>query len=146
MTTDSKGIKSYDKCIGYSFEYLDSSRMDGLYTIALTFVCFVFIVLCLRQSWPRSDIPGPSTWPLIGNLITAHEFISTPKRIKFVKEMTKLYGPIFRLFVGSYPIVVVQGYKNVMEVLQRRGKDFMDRPNWITGIRLARMKYGGQYH
>ncbi|CAC5358754.1 CYP2K [Mytilus coruscus] len=92
---------------------------------------------------PKSDIPGPRTWPIFGNILLVSQFNSTPKRAKFVEDMTRQYGPMFRMFLGPYQIVFVQGHKHVLDVLQKRGREFIDRPTFIPGIKLAEKVKGG---
>ncbi|CAC5365896.1 unnamed protein product [Mytilus coruscus] len=92
---------------------------------------------------PKSDIPGPKAWPIFGNILLVSQFNSATNRVKFAEEMTKKYGPIFRMFLGPYQIVFVQGHKHVLDVLQKRGREFMNRPDFIPGIKLSRKAIGG---
>ncbi|XP_071161752.1 cytochrome P450 2C29-like [Mytilus edulis] len=95
------------------------------------------------MTFPKSDIPGPRAWPIFGNILLVSQFNSTPNSAKFVEDMSRKYGPIFRMFLGPYQIVFVQGHKHVLDVLQKRGQEFIGRPNFLPGIKLGQKVVGG---
>lgn len=47
----------------------------------------------------------------------------------FAFQLTKVYGKIFSLRVGSEKMVVVSGYKLVKETLVEQNDGFVERPN-----------------
>ncbi|XP_075693047.1 cytochrome P450 2J6-like isoform X1 [Rhinoderma darwinii] len=63
-------------------------------------------------------------------------------------QLSKVYGPVFSIYLGFTPTVVVRGLKHLKEVLVTRGVDFADRPHdrlseSITGGRgIIAVKYG----
>ncbi|XP_052106618.1 cytochrome P450 2C29-like isoform X3 [Mytilus californianus] len=119
------------------------SYLEGIDLTATFIFLIIFLATVLWMTCPKSDIPGPRAWPIFGNILLVSQFNSTPKRVKFVEEMTRQYGPMFRMFLGPYQIVFVQGHKHVIDVLQKRGREFIDRPNFIPGIKLAEKAKGG---
>ncbi|XP_063426316.1 cytochrome P450 2K6-like [Mytilus trossulus] len=119
------------------------SYLEGIDLTAIFIFLIIFLATVLWMTCPKSDIPGPRAWPIFGNILLVSQFNSSPKRAKFVEDMTRKYGPIFRMFLGPYQIVIVQGHKHVLDVLQKRGKEFIDRPTFIPGVKLARKVIGG---
>ncbi|CAC5358757.1 CYP2J [Mytilus coruscus] len=121
-----------------AYSYLEGIDLTATFTFLILFLATVLWMTC-----PKSDIPGPRAWPIFGNILLVSQFNSTPKKAKFVEEMTRQYGPMFRMFLGPYQIVFVQGHKHVLDVLQKRGREFIDRPNFIPGVKLAEKVKGG---
>ena len=44
-------------------------------------------------------------------------------------QFSKAYGPVFTLYLGSRPIVVLHGYEAVKEALIDHGEEFSGRGN-----------------
>ncbi|CAC5391914.1 CYP2K [Mytilus coruscus] len=124
--------------VAYAYSYFEGIDLTAIFIFLIIFLATVLWMTC-----PKSDIPGPRAWPIFGNILLVSQFNSTPKRAKFVEDMTRQYGPMFRLFLGPYQIVFVQGHKHVLDVLQKRGREFIDRPNFIPGIKLSNKVKGG---
>ncbi|XP_063448879.1 cytochrome P450 2C15-like [Mytilus trossulus] len=116
---------------------------EGIDLTTIFIFGIVFLVTILWMTSPKSDIPGPKAWPIFGNILLVSQFNRATDRIKFVDQLTAKYGPIFRMFLGPYQIVFVQGHKHVLDVIRKRGHDFVDRPNFIPGIKLAQNVVGG---
>ncbi|XP_063426116.1 cytochrome P450 2K3-like [Mytilus trossulus] len=109
--------------VAYAYSYFEGIDLTAIFIFVIIFLATVLWMTC-----PKSDIPGPRAWPIFGNILLVSQFNSTPKREKFVEDMTRKYGPIFRMFLGPYQIVFVQGHKHLLDVLLKRGREFMDRP------------------
>ncbi|KAM8945265.1 cytochrome P450 2J6-like [Pelodytes ibericus] len=77
-----------------------------------------------KMSRPKSFPPGPLALPIVGNLLQM-EF-SNP--LKGMKQFSKVYGPVYSIYLGSTPAVVVRGLKALKEVLISKGIEFADRP------------------
>ncbi|XP_076100718.1 cytochrome P450 2C29-like isoform X1 [Mytilus galloprovincialis] len=118
--------------VAYAYSYFEGIDLTAIFIFVIIFLATVLWMTC-----PKSDIPGPRAWPIFGNILLVTQFNSTQKRVKFVEDMTRKYGPMFRMFLGPYQIVFVQGHKNVLDVLLKRGREFMDRPTFIPGIKLG---------
>lgn len=131
--------------------------MEGLDLTTLLIFFVIFLLTLLWYYRPNSNIPGPMTWPIFGNILLASEFNKSKTRDKVADDLRKKYGPICRYFLGPYQIVLVSGYDLVSEVLHKRGKEFVNRPDFIPGIRMMRQQttggksylyniYTSQYH
>ncbi|XP_069316155.1 cytochrome P450 2C20-like isoform X2 [Eulemur rufifrons] len=93
----------------------------------------VVLVLCLssllllflwRQSSGRGKLPpGPTPLPIIGNILQ----LDIKNRKKTFSNYSKVYGPVFTVYFGMKPIVVLHGYEAVKEALIDHGEEFSGR-------------------
>ncbi|KAL2098202.1 hypothetical protein ACEWY4_007409 [Coilia grayii] len=116
----------------------------------VTLTVFVIVYVCMHE-YKRltkfSNIPpGPKPWPLLGNFggFLVPSFISRRfgrNREEHVKktsdvvspqvalmELSKTYGNIFSIFVGSQLMVLLTGYEVVRDALSNHAEVFSDRP------------------
>ncbi len=95
----------------------------GLLTVAAS------IFLLSRKSFDSQLPPGPTAWPIIGNL---HQLgPKNPHHILW--EMSKKYGPVMRLWLGSHPLVVVSSAQAAGEFVKVQDKIWGGRPPSIAG-------------
>ncbi|XP_069316150.1 cytochrome P450 2C18-like isoform X2 [Eulemur rufifrons] len=93
----------------------------------------VILVLCLssllllflwRQSSGRGKLPpGPTPLPIIGNILQ----LDVKNRKKTFSNFSKVYGPVFTVYFGMKPAVVLHGYEAVKEALIDHGEEFSGR-------------------
>nr|KAF6303630.1 hypothetical protein mMyoMyo1_003580 [Myotis myotis] len=91
---------------------------------------FIIFVICLvflwvwkeGRKWGRLP-PGPTPLPIIGNLMQLNLKDIPASLSKLAKE----YGPVYTLYVGSTPTVVLHGYEAVKEALIDQGDEFLGR-------------------
>ncbi|KAH8895362.1 putative cytochrome P450 [Thozetella sp. PMI_491] len=93
----------------------------------------------LLSSRPKDFPPGPPTVPILGNL---HLIPPTRSFLTF-KELSKKYGPIVGLKFASANVVVLNNYKDVEELLERRGNIYSSRPPSYIAQELI---YPGDLH
>ncbi|XVF87699.1 hypothetical protein PTKIN_Ptkin18bG0141600 [Pterospermum kingtungense] len=75
---------------------------------------------------PKNLPPGPPGWPLVGNLL---QIIFQRRHYVFiVRELRKIYGPIFTLQMGQRTMVIVTDSRLIHEALVQRGPAFASRP------------------
>ena len=100
-------------------------------TILLVFVNAFWISFVLigrlRERMRKPLPPGPWGLPVIGHL----PLFSDNPPAKF-KEWRERYGDVFRIRMGSWDTVVINGYAAIEEALERQGDTFSDRPDFIT--------------
>ncbi|XVE51142.1 hypothetical protein DITRI_Ditri02bG0015400 [Diplodiscus trichospermus] len=70
--------------------------------------------------------PGPPGWPFVGNLIQI--ILQRRHYIFIVRELRKIYGPIFTLQMGQRTMVIVTDPRLIHEALVQRGPTFSSRP------------------
>ncbi|CAO2585393.1 Cytochrome P450 2C26 [Lemmus lemmus] len=93
-------------------------------------IVLVLILTCLlllshwKQSSKRGKLPpGPIPLPIIGNI---HQ-IDVKKVHHSFTHFSKVYGPVFTLYFGMKPTVVLYGYGAIKEALIGHGEEFSGR-------------------
>ncbi|KFR16208.1 hypothetical protein N306_10567, partial [Opisthocomus hoazin] len=67
--------------------------------------------------------PGPAPLPILGHVLQVK-----PKDLaKTLQKLSKEYGPVFTVHMGSDPVVVLHGYDVVKEALVDRADEFAAR-------------------
>ncbi|OJI96603.1 hypothetical protein ASPVEDRAFT_78369 [Aspergillus versicolor CBS 583.65] len=74
---------------------------------------------------PKNFPPGPKPLPLIGNL----NLIPPSKAFTLFHQWTKQYGPILGLKFGPANVVVLNNWRDVQELLEKRSHIYSSRPN-----------------
>ncbi|TWW70017.1 Cytochrome P450 2K1 [Takifugu flavidus] len=87
----------------------------------------LLLLLCLvSRSFGRAtrrEPPGPRALPLLGNLLQLD--LSRPHQTLY--QMSKKYGPVFKVHFGPRKVVVLAGHKTVKEALVGNAEQFGDR-------------------
>ncbi|XP_058528000.1 cytochrome P450 2C14-like isoform X2 [Ochotona princeps] len=93
----------------------------------------VVLVLCLsllllfsfwKQSHGRGNLPpGPTPLPILGNILQ----IDFKDISKSLTKLSEVYGPVFTVYLGMKPTVVLHGYEAVKEALIDLGEEFSGR-------------------
>ncbi|XP_075278894.1 cytochrome P450 2C19-like [Opisthocomus hoazin] len=75
--------------------------------------------------------PGPAPLPILGNVLQVK-----PKDLaKTLQKLSKEYGPVFTVHMGSDPVVVLHGHDVVKEALVDRADEFAARGHMPIGDR-----------
>nr|XP_034362183.1 cytochrome P450 2C29 isoform X2 [Arvicanthis niloticus] len=97
--------------------------MDLITFLVLTLSCLILLSLW-RQSSGRGKLPpGPTPLPIIGNFLQ----IDVKNISQSFTNFSKAYGPVFTLYLGSQPTVILHGYEAVKEALIDHGEEFAGR-------------------
>ncbi|ERE77973.1 cytochrome P450 2C25-like protein [Cricetulus griseus] len=106
--------------------------MDPVLVLVFSLSCLVLLSLW-RQSSERGKLPpGPTPLPLIGNFLQIDLKDISGSLTKF----SKVYGPVFTLYLGTKPTVVLHGYEVVKEALVDHGEEFAGRGSLPMAERL----------
>ncbi|XP_077187152.1 cytochrome P450 2K4-like isoform X2 [Paroedura picta] len=98
------------------------------------FSIFLLFVLAITFLWKTGAFwngssqnvpPGPRPFPLIGNL----HLIDLKKPQQTICKLSKQYGPVFSIHLGSQKIIVITGYETVKEALVNQAEAFAERPS-----------------
>uniref|UniRef100_A0A3P8NT18 Cytochrome P450 2K1-like n=1 Tax=Astatotilapia calliptera TaxID=8154 RepID=A0A3P8NT18_ASTCA len=116
------------------------------YTFLLgAFTVFLFMYLISPSSFSTKkhgkEPPGPRPLPLLGNLLQ----LDLKKPYNTLLELSKKYGSVFTVYLGTKKVVVLSGYKTVKEALVDYDDVFGDRnkpeimlkllcKNFISGV------------
>lgn len=71
--------------------------------------------------------PGPIPWPVLGNLALLGQY-AVP--FEGFTALSKIYGDVYSLTLGTTRCVVVNSLEIIKEVLNENGKYFGGRPNF----------------
>ncbi|EPS58275.1 hypothetical protein M569_16540 [Genlisea aurea] len=91
--------------------------------LTCTAVIFLFLFLFRRRRPRRKLPPSPSRLPIIGNF---HQLGPLPHRA--FQTLSKKYGPLMLLHLGSVPTIIVSSAGAAREVLKHQDAVFCSRP------------------
>lgn len=77
--------------------------------------------------------PNPPKLPIIGNL---HHLLGQP-RPQALWQLSQKYGPIFHLYIGSKPLLVISSSAIAKQVMKTQDHIFCSRPNFKATKRLT---------
>ncbi|KAG8373946.1 hypothetical protein BUALT_Bualt11G0078000 [Buddleja alternifolia] len=77
--------------------------------------------------------PGPPGLPFVGNL---HQFDTSAPHI-YLWKLSKKYGPLMSMKLGSIPLLVVSSPKTAKEVLKAHDQVFCSRPRALGQDKLS---------
>ncbi|XP_067317000.1 cytochrome P450 2G1-like [Anolis sagrei] len=72
--------------------------------------------------------PGPTPLPVIGNFLQ----IKSSETLKSLLRLSEIYGPVFTVYFGTRPIVVLCGHDAVKEALIDKAEEFSGRATHFT--------------
>ncbi|CAI9094350.1 OLC1v1030075C1 [Oldenlandia corymbosa var. corymbosa] len=98
-----------------------------LFLIIFTFL-FNFHLQTKHKTRKIRSPPGPPGLPLIGNL---HQYDSLRPHV-FLRNLSKKYGPIMSLRLGSRPVLVISSAKIAKEALKTNDLVFSNRPPLVS--------------
>ena len=97
--------------------------MDLVMLLVLTLTCLILLSIW-RQSSGRGKLPpGPIPLPIIGNIFQ----LNVKNITQSLTSFSKVYGPVFTLYFGTKPTVILHGYEAVKEALIDHGEEFAER-------------------
>ncbi|XP_037351713.1 cytochrome P450 2C26-like isoform X2 [Talpa occidentalis] len=96
----------------------------ALFTVlVICLSCFILLFLWNRNNTPGRLPPGPTPLPILGNILQLD-----PKNLsKSLSKLAEEYGPVFTLYFGLKPTVVLHGFEVVKEALIDNGEVFSGR-------------------
>ncbi|XP_069584436.1 cytochrome P450 2K6-like [Ranitomeya imitator] len=96
-------------------------------TVLVGILFGLFFIKIFRKSKGKSYEnfpPGPKPLPIIGNL----HILNLKRPYKTFLELSKKYGPVFSVQIGSEKMVILCGYETVKDALVNYAEEFSDRP------------------
>ncbi|XP_018425904.1 PREDICTED: cytochrome P450 2G1-like [Nanorana parkeri] len=107
--------------------------MDVLTLSLCSFMLFYVITIVWRTQKTRLRLPpGPTPLPIIGNLLQVSFAL-----YKCYLKLSKQYGPIFTVWLGSKPVVALCGYTVIKEALINYSHQFSARGFLPISERMA---------
>ncbi|KAI0029065.1 cytochrome P450 [Vararia minispora EC-137] len=103
--------------------------------VLLVAMAVLFCVFTVNRIFSRKDSypPGPPGLPLVGNLF------DLPKDYAWIAltRYGKKYGDLVHLNVLGQHIIVINSYRAAVEMLDRKGSIYSDRPTFVMGSELC---------
>ncbi|XP_037539240.1 cytochrome P450 2F2 isoform X1 [Nematolebias whitei] len=93
-------------------------------SVILLWLCVWLIILQLKARRPKNFPPGPTTLPVLGNLLN----INLENPLQDFERLRKSYGNVYSLFLGPKPAVIINGLKVMKEAIVIKATDFAGRP------------------
>ncbi|XP_059102900.1 cytochrome P450 2C25-like isoform X1 [Peromyscus eremicus] len=106
--------------------------MDPIVVLLLSLSCLLLLSLWRQSSERRKLPPGPTPLPVIGNFLQ----IDVKNINQSFNKFSKVYGPVFTLYFGMKPTVVLHGYEAVKEALIDHGEEFAGRGRFPIAERI----------
>ncbi|XP_066494475.1 cytochrome P450 2C20-like isoform X1 [Tiliqua scincoides] len=87
--------------------------------------CIIFLLLLIwRRNTNKGNLPpGPTPLPLLGNFLQ----MDVRNIIASFRRVSEHYGPVFTVYMGSRPVVVLCGYEAIKEALVDNAEAFTGR-------------------
>ncbi|KAM4840174.1 cytochrome P450 2C9-like isoform X7 [Urocitellus parryii] len=111
--------------------------MGPVVVLVLGLSCLLLLSLLRHRSRRGKLPPGPTPLPIIGNILQ----IDVKDISKSLTNLSKVYGPVFTLYLGMKPIVVLHGYEAVKEALVDHGEEFAGR-DCIPILKRSKKNFG----
>ncbi|CAO2585413.1 Cytochrome P450 2C70 [Lemmus lemmus] len=93
----------------------------ALFTILGIYLsCLIFFSLWNQHCSKGKLPPGPTPLPIVGNILQ----VDVKNINKSLRTLSKEYGPVFTVYLGMKPTVVLYGYEALKEALIDRGDEF----------------------
>uniref|UniRef100_A0A8C6YIT0 Uncharacterized protein n=1 Tax=Naja naja TaxID=35670 RepID=A0A8C6YIT0_NAJNA len=90
----------------------------------ILFIVFLLILWVFQFQQERAKFPpGPTPWFFLGNLLQK----DAVPLYKTYPKLAKKYGPVFTIWLGPKPLVVVCGYEAVKDALITHSEEFGGR-------------------
>ncbi|XP_045710272.1 cytochrome P450 2C26-like isoform X3 [Phyllostomus hastatus] len=108
--------------------------MDPLVGLVLCLSCLLLLSLWKQSSGKGKLPPGPTPLPIIGNMLQ----LDVKNISKSLSNLSKMYGPVFTVYFGRRPTVVLHGYEAVKEALIDRGEEFSGRGSFPVAEKASK--------
>ncbi|KAM6428616.1 cytochrome P450 2G1-like [Liasis olivaceus] len=95
----------------------------------IAYLSCLALLFARRRASPRCRLPpGPTPLPLIGNFLQ----IKASKTLQSLLKLREKYGPVFTVYFGNRPVVVLCGHDAVKEALIDKAEEFAGRKTNAT--------------
>ncbi|XP_071910055.1 6,7,8-trihydroxycoumarin synthase-like isoform X2 [Coffea arabica] len=108
-------------------------KMAWLFLCSILPLILIFLLQKTKKSKKTRGPPGPPGLPFIGNL---HQ-LDSAKPHEYLWKLSKKYGPLMSLRIGSVPVVVISSSKMAKEALKTHDLVFSGRRAYVSHQKLS---------
>ncbi|XP_057781322.1 6,7,8-trihydroxycoumarin synthase-like [Salvia miltiorrhiza] len=105
-----------------------------LLSITLPIILLLYILYKTKHQAKTTLPPGPPPLPLIGNL---HQLAGAADPHIYLHQLSRKYGPIIHMKLGSTPLLVISSSKLAKQVLKIQDSSFCSRPKLLGLQKLS---------
>uniref|UniRef100_A0A8D2L690 Cytochrome P450 n=1 Tax=Varanus komodoensis TaxID=61221 RepID=A0A8D2L690_VARKO len=97
-------------------------ELSGTVTVFLALYLTYLIVVSIKRGVSKKGNlpPGPTPLPVIGNFLQ----LKSGRTIESLLKLREKYGPVFTVYFGNRPVVVLCGHEAVKEALIDKAEEF----------------------
>ncbi|XP_063793832.1 cytochrome P450 2F2-like isoform X2 [Pseudophryne corroboree] len=112
---------------------IDMTDTQSVTVLLVALVTVMLVVSYGKYAWRRRKMPpGPFPLPILGNYLQ----IQSEGLVSGLVKISEKYGPIYTVYMGSRPCVVLSGYQAIKEAIVDMGDAFLDRGNMPLAFRI----------
>lgn len=100
--------------------------------IAVVLVCLIWSLTGRRKGLP----PGPPCFPIIGNVGLFKPSESTQAH----RKLREIYGDVYSVMVFHKPMIIVNGFQRIRELLVKHGDVLSERPKVFPSEVIAKRR------
>ncbi|XP_063287248.1 cytochrome P450 2G1-like [Pelobates fuscus] len=104
----------------------------GILILALLISYMIIYSTWDRMYRKRNMPPGPTPFPVIGNLLQ----VKKGELVKSLIQLAEKYGSVYTVYFGSRPVIILSGYQTIKEALIDQADDFSGRGQLPTMDRV----------
>ncbi|XP_063265416.1 cytochrome P450 2C5-like [Prinia subflava] len=113
---------------------MDAGSAGLLITLLLVLLSVLWFLVWRSDAKRNRLPPGPAPWPILGNLWQKDVL----PLYRHYEKLSSTYGPIFTVWLGLKPVVVLCGYEAVKDALVGHSEEFGGRPEIPLLIHLSK--------
>ena len=104
--------------------------------ITLAIVVVLFALIWAVTGRPKGLPPGPTCYPVIGNV----GLFKPTEATQAHRKLRQQYGDFYTLMIFHKPVIFISGFHHIRELLVKHGDVFSERPRVYTSEIIAKRK------